>query len=358
MAASQPIPELPFRARRILYAIITEYISTGEPVGSRKLSKRYGLNLSPASIRNVLSDLEEAGFLTQPHTSAGRVPTDLGFRVFVDALMQMREVSAEDRASVLSRLKSLGPGDHGAVVREAGRLLASLTGTAAIVTPPRVNDERLQHVHFMQLRPRELVGVLVTDSGTVQNRHVRLSRDIAPNELTTLNNYLEEVARGRTLVEVRDAVAAQMTNDRGEHDLKAKAREIVEASLPPPEERGEVLIEGQGLLFDRPEFASAEKIRSILRTFEEKRDLLDLLERTISSGGIQVLIGNETHLGDVEDVSVVTANYRRAGANAGMLGIIGPTRLDYAKVVPLVGFTARVMSEVLDGDSEDDDDKE
>lgn len=352
------MPELAFRARKILYAIVTEYIATGEPVGSRKLSRRYGLNLSPASIRNVLSDLEEAGFLAQPHTSAGRVPTDLGFRVFVDALMQMRDVTAEDRAAVLSRLRALPGSDHTAVAREAGRLLASLTGTAALVTEPRAADDRLQQIHYMPLRPRELIVVVVTERGAVQNRLVHLGRDIAPSDLEHVNNYLASFAKGRTLREVRDTVAALLPSDAASPELRSTTKEVVEASMTSGAERTEVLIQGQGLLFDRPEFASAEKIRSFLRTFEEKEQLLELLERTLASGGIQVLIGNEANLTDVEDVSVVTANYRRAGTNAGMLGIIGPTRLDYAKVVPLVGFTARVMSEVLDGDEPDSDDDE
>src|SRR5690606_7060869 len=169
MSPRAPQPELPFRARKILFAVITEYIATGEPVGSRRLAKRYGLNLSPATIRNVTADLTEAGYLVQPHTSAGRVPTERGFRVFVDALIQMREVTAEDRDVVLERMRDLRPGVDD-LVREAGRLLATISGAAAVVTRPRPDSEPLSQIRFMDLRPGELLAVVITKGGAIQNR--------------------------------------------------------------------------------------------------------------------------------------------------------------------------------------------
>lgn len=349
-------PELGYRARKILYAVVSEYVSTGEPVGSRTLSRRYGLNLSPATIRNVLADLEEWGYLAQPHTSAGRVPTDVGFRIFVDALIEMREVSAEDRAAILARLRSLRPGDD--VAREAGRVLSSLSGAAAVVTPPRPEEEQLAQLRFLPLRPGELLAVIVTRTGVVQNRAVRASGDYDPSELDRLHNYLSEIlAGGRTLEQVRASLAEEMDSERGQYDqLRRRARELLDAAVASVEARPSMLIEGQGVLFDRPEFADAEKIRSFLRTFEEKERLLELLDRTLAAGGVQVLIGSEAQLGDVQDISVISASYGRAPAGAGTLGVIGPTRMDYAKVVPLVGFTARVLSELLAGDEETDDD--
>jgi heat-inducible transcriptional repressor len=343
------MPELSFRARKILYAVITEYIATGEPVGSRRLSRRYGLNLSPASIRNVLSDLEEAGLLSQPHTSAGRVPTDAGFRVFVEALVQMREISSEDRAAVTTRMRSLSPGED--VPREVGRLLATLTGTASVVATPRASEESLKQLRFMPLDDRRILAVLVTRSGKVQNRIVTLDESIEPSEIERVHNYLAGIVDGRSLSEVRSALANEMATDRNDYvALSSKMVAAVGGGLDQPE----VHIEGQRLLFGRPEFASGEKIRAFLRAFEERERLLSLLDRTIVAGGVQVVIGLEANIEDVEDVSLVSATYKEPSGGMGTVGIIGPTRMDYAKVVPLVEFTATAMGRVLGGDTDDD----
>jgi heat-inducible transcriptional repressor len=346
-------PELGYRARKILYAAITEYIATGEPVGSRTLARRYGLALSPATIRNELSDLEEAGFLAQPHTSAGRVPTDRGFRTFVDALVQIREVTSEDRSAVVARMHALRPGVDD-VMREAGRLLSSLTGAAAVVVTPRPDEERLAQLRFMPLAPGELLAVLITRSGTVQNRVVRVGRDLDAQELERAHNYLAELlAVGRSLEELRHAIAEQMATERGRYDIeKRRVKELVDAAATRTRDdaREGVIVEGQGLLLDRPEFADVEKLRALVRTFEDKERLLELLDRTLGSGGLQVVIGKETQLGaGGDELSVVSATYRQAGHASGTVGVIGPTRMDYAKIVPLVGFTARVVGELLDG---------
>lgn len=348
-----PQPELPFRARKILYAVITEYVASGEPVGSRTLAKRYGINLSPATIRNVLADLTDAGFLVQPHTSAGRTPTERGFRVFVDALIQMRDVSADDRDAVIERMRELRPGVDD-LVREAGRLLATIAGAAAVITRPRVDTEPLSQIRFMTLRPGELLALVITRSGAIQNRVIS-SPAIDASELERLNNYLAEKVAGRTLSEVRSVLAAEVDDTR---ELRDRARTMVAAATAGSDAPGEVVIEGHAVLFDRPEFSDGEKIRRYLRTFDEKERLLGLLDQTLAAGGVQVLIGSETELEEVPDISLISANYKRGGVNAGTLGIIGPTRMDYGKLVPLVGFTAQVMSDVLDGLEPDEDDED
>lgn len=354
VSTRNPQPELPFRARKILYAVITEYIATGEPVGSRRLAKRYGINLSPATIRNVLADLTDAGYLAQPHTSAGRVPTERGFRVFVDALIQMREVTAEDREAVLERMRDLRPGVDD-LVREAGRLLATLAGAAALVTRPRAEAEPLSQIRFMPLRPGELLAVIITKGGAIQNR-VIAAATVDMSELERLNNYLAEKVPGRTLSEVRTALAAEMDDQSGNvRILRDHAKAMVDAAAAGSDASVDMVIEGHTVLFDRPEFSDAEKIRRYLRTFEEKRRLLGLLDQTLAAGGVQVLIGSETELDDVPDVSLISATYKRGGVTAGTVGIIGPTRMDYGKLVPLVGFTAQVMSDVLDGVEPDED---
>jgi len=349
------VAELSFRARRILYAAITEYISTGEPVGSRKLAKRYSINLSPATIRNVLADLEDAGFLTQPHTSAGRVPTDRGFRVFVDALVQMREVSQEDRNAVLARLRNLEPGSD--LLKEAGEMLSALTGAAAVVTAPRPDQEPLEQLRFIELRPGQVLAVLIGRGGAVQNR-------IVPTELIEglerVNNLIAELLAEdqRSLSALRDALESELLDEKGvAEQLRAAARQLVEGAVG-NDERVPLHIEGAGRLFDRPEFLDADKIRRYLRAFDDKERLFALVESTLAAGGVHVLIGSEANLADVEDVSVISSAYRTNGGSGGTLGIIGPTRIDYAKVVPLVGFTARVMGELLDGEPDAEDEAE
>lgn len=344
--------ELTYRARRILYATVTEYIASGEPVGSRKLAKRYGINLSPATIRNVLSDLEDDGFLAQPHTSAGRVPTTLGFRVFVDALVHMREVGAEDRAAVIHRLQNLPPGTD--VLKVAGEVLSSLTGAAAVVSPPKPEEERLAQLRFMPLREGQLLAILVTKSGAVQNRVVTVPDGFENKSLERINNILEELlsADGSSLVAIKERLASGISEERGlVQQLRVQARHMVEQASK-PSTTSEVLIEGQGRLFDRPEFLDGEKIRSYLRAFDDRERLVTLLEETLASGGVRVLIGSEAGL-DVEDVTLISSSFGRSGASAGSLAVIGPTRMDYAKVVPIVEFTAKVMTEVLAGDDED-----
>jgi heat-inducible transcriptional repressor len=346
-------PQLGYRARRILSAVVSEYIATGEPVGSRRLSKRYGLNLSPATIRNELSDLEEAGCLVQPHTSAGRIPSELGFRIFIDALAQLRDVATDDRSAILERMSQLRPGVDD-VVREAGRLLASLSGTAALVTRPRTDVEAIRELRFMPLRDRTLVAVIVTKSGTIQNRIIEVAELLGDGELERIHNLLADVVKDRTLADARALLLTRMQSERGEYDaLKRRAKEMLESAAAA--ESREMIIEGQGVLFDRPEFSDAEKIRGFVRAFEEKQHLLELLEQTMVAGGVQVRVGSETNLAQVPDVGVISAQYRTSGVQAGSVGLIGPTRMDYAKLMPLVAFTADVVGEALDRGSRDDD---
>ncbi len=339
--------ELSFRSRRILYAVVTEYISTGEPVGSRRLSKRYGINLSPASIRNVLADLEEGGYLKQPHPSSGRIPTDNGFRVFVDALVHMRQVSAMDRAEIAKRFAKLTPQDD--VMRETGRLLSTLTGAAAVVASPRPDEERLAQLRFIDLSETQLLAVLVSQSGAVQNRVLDVPSTPRP-KLERLNNYLASLVAGKSLLDVRNALAHEVADQRDEYDeLRRQAQEMINATVSPSNEPRPVVIEGQGRLFDRPEFLDAEKMRRFLGALEEKGHWLELLDGTIAAGGVRVVIGSEANLANVNDVSLISSTYRKSGAESGTLGVIGPARMDYGKVVPLVAYTAQAMSHVLDG---------
>ena len=336
------------RHRRILFAVVTEHIASGKAVSSRCIAKRYAIKLSPATIRNVLSDLEDAELLHQPHTSAGRVPTDAGFRCFVDAIATAGEISDAHRIALLRRLQDLEPGAD--AVRETGQLLSRLTGTATIIAQPTVVEATLDQLRFMRLSSGRTLAVLVTRSGVVENRVVVTEVAVDDHSLERVNNYLAELVGGRTLAAVRDLLAVRLATEEGQYQvLRDQAQQMVEATVDGPMERARVVIEGQGALFDRPEFGDAEKIRRYLSAFEEKQKLLQLLEQTLLTDGVQVFIGSEAALDDVDDISVISSPYRRDGARVGSFGIVGPTRMDYKKYVPLVGFAADVLSDVLDG---------
>jgi heat-inducible transcriptional repressor len=337
--------ELGFRSRRILYAAVTEYIATGEPVGSRKLARRYGLDVSPATIRNELADLEEAGFLSQPHTSAGRVPTDKGFRSFVDALGRVREVQPDDRSALFSRLSQLKPGIDDLPL-EAGRLLSRLTGSASVLHASHVSEQHVSQLKWLRLRPGQLLAVVVTKAGAVENRIVSVDREPDAAELDRLHNYLDSLLGERTLSELRDTVAKAAESQRSE--LTQRAHQVVEATITAHAAKRAVVIEGQQLLLGQPDFASVEKMRGVLGALAEHERLLELLERTVAAGGLQVLIGAETKLPDTQDLSLITASYGQPGGGSGTLGVIAPTRTDYQKVVPLVGFAASLLTELLE----------
>ncbi len=337
------------RHRRVLFAVVTEYITSGKPVGSRSLAKRYAFNLSPATIRNVLADLEDTGLLHQPHTSAGRVPTDSGFRFFVDAMATAGEISTAHRNALIERLRSLAPGAD--AVRETGQLLSDLTGTATIIALPAVAETRLDQLRFMRLSDNRTLAVLVMRSGAIENRVVVSELDVDESSLERVNNYLAELVRGKTLGAVCEALAARLATEQGRYEqLRQHAQRMVEATVEGDSSQTiTFVIEGQGALFDRPEFGDAEKIRSYLNAFEDKRTLLALLERTLDADGVQVFIGSEAALNDVQDISVISSPYRHDGSRIGSFGIVGPTRMDYRQYVPLVGFAAEVLSDVLDG---------
>lgn len=328
--------------------MVTEYIASGKPVGSRRIAKRYAVQLSPATIRNVLADLEDAELLHQPHTSAGRVPTDAGFRHFVDAMATAGDISEAHRTALIERLRDLAPDED--AVRETGQLLSRLTGTATIIAQLPVTEATLEQLRFMRLSDGRALAVLVTRSGGVENRVVVTELDIDDRTLERVNNYLRELVQGRTLRAIRDALAVRLATEQGQYDvLRKQAQKMVEATVEGQMGETQVVIEGQGALFDRPEFGDAAKIRGYLSAFEEKQKLLQLLEQTLLADGVRVFIGSEAALQDVRDISVISSPYRRDGSRVGSFGIVGPTRMDYRKYVPLVGFAANLLSDVLDG---------
>ena len=349
------------RARRILAAIVHEYLATGDAVGSRTVTRRHGIDLSPATVRNVMSDLEDAGLLKQPHTSAGRVPTDQGLRFFVDSLLKVRTVSGREREELRQRYH-INTDDLDSALRDASRVLAELSSHTVVLVTPRPESEILQHVEFVRLRDNQLLAVLVGKSGHVQNKIVTTSEPISTEELEGVHRYLNERLTGLTLEEVRAKVKAELEDDRARYQalekktLEMRAREIQSQAMAEVD-RGEVIIEGPGRLLENVGGEAEErlaKLKALFRTLEERRHLVDLLDHTMSADGIRVFIGAETQIDELSDFSVIAAPYgQRADKGSdeprplGTLGVIGPTRMNYSRVIALVDFTAQLVSGVI-----------
>ncbi len=338
--------QLSQRARRILFAVVTEYIETGEPVGSRTLARRHGLDLSAASIRNVLSDLEEAGLLHMPHTSAGRVPTDRAIRFFIDALMEVRAVSPEQRASLHTRVADIYA-RGGDTLRETGKLLSELSGRAAVVTR-QSKGRTLQQMRFIPTRPGQLLAVLVFQDGTVENRFLRLESAISEPELQKVHNLLADVIEGRTLGEVRELFARRLADDRVALDaLRRRAFDLAQQAIADVATKAEVVIEGQLRLMDLPEYGDVDRLKSLVVALEEREELLSLLDHTLAAGAVTAILGSEAAELTGGQLSLVVAPLLDHGQPAGAVGVIGPTRMDYATVMPLVDATAAAMSDAL-----------
>jgi heat-inducible transcriptional repressor len=341
-----------YRARQVLYHVVVEYISTGEPVGSRTLSKKSGLELSPASIRNVLSDLEEQGFLLQPHTSAGRIPTDRAFRLFIDALMKVDELPSEDFDRIQRRFERLEPGES--LLRATGQLLSELTGTAAVVMAPKSETLKLRHIRFMITSPGEVLAILVMSNGSVQNRFLRAN--LSEFDLVHIHNLLDDVIEGRTLGELRDFLAKRLASDRVQHDsLRRQAFALGEAAVNEvAEQPSDLVIEGQNKLLVQPEFSDAQGMRRLYSLLDAREKLVRLLDDTLAAKGVTVVVGQEA--GDLAEghLALVGMPYSENGRPAGSVGVIGPTRMDYQKVVPLVTATAQAMSAFMDRARGDD----
>jgi heat-inducible transcriptional repressor len=339
--------ELSTRMRRILFAVVTEYIETGLPVGSRTLARHSGMNLSAASIRNVLSDLDEAGFLAQPHTSAGRIPTERAIRFFIDALMQVEHVPQLKRAELDARVAEIYA-RSAEPLRASGRLLSELSGAAAVVAPVRASSRTLSQLRFISTRKDQVLAVLVFQDGTVENRFIDVDGVIPEPELTRIHNLLSDVVEGRTLREVRDLFMRRLADDRTALDaLKKRAFELGQRATALDDRRSEVVIEGQARLIDLPEYADNSRLRKLVVALEEREQLVDLIDKMLSTGAVTVFVGSETgELGGGE-LSLVAAPFSENGQPAGAVGVLGPTRMDYAKVVPLVGATAEAMTEAI-----------
>lgn len=337
------------RNREILRAVVTDYILSAEPVGSRTVSRKYGVNLSPASVRNAMADLEEAGYLMQPHTSAGRIPTDKGFRVYVDSLLPLRRLSKQEQERIRSQYQAAYD-DATELLRETSRILSAVSSLASVVAAPRLDATRVKHIEFVALRERRVLVILVADTGEVQHKVVEVDEDLSQDRLHQMGNYLNGILVGLTLEQARERLLAEMRAEKALYDrLVAQAQALAQRALAREEPwEADVFIEGKLSIAEQPEFANIEKLKALFRAFEEKALLVKLIDKSLRAPGVQVFIGHENEHAEMAGCSVILSQYRRGNQALGVLGVIGPTRMNYSRLIPVVDYTAQLVSQLLE----------
>lgn len=350
-SAQVGLAQLNERSREIFRQVVESYLATGEPVGSRNLSRLITMPLSPASVRNVMADLEHLGLIYAPHTSAGRLPTELGLRFFVDALMEIGNVPEADRRDMEARLATSGKSVE-AVLNEASGMLSGLTRSAGVVLSAKSNP-RLKHIEFVRLEPERALVVMVAEDGQVENRILTLPPGLPTSSLTEAGNFLNARITGRTLAEARGELEQALAQSRAELDQltqKVIAAGLASWSGGDSEDR-QLIVRGQAhLLEDLKALEDLERVRLLFDDLEAKRGVIDLLGRAEQAEGVRIFIGSENKLFSLSGSSTIVAPYRDSqGRIVGVIGVIGPTRLNYARIIPMVDYTARIVSRLLAG---------
>ena len=333
--------ELSERYRQVLAIVVESYIRYAEPVGSRTVSKRLNPPLSPASVRNIMADLEELGLLTQPHVSAGRIPTEEGFRYYVENLLETTPLPESTKERIEQAFESEEIEDLSELLKIASRLLTQVTGFPAVVSAPRLGSERLWKIDFVPLGRGLLLVVAVTQAGIVINRLLKIPSRISIQSLEKLADYLNQKLPQFTLEEARDQLLKEIEAER-------RLLETIFEELEEREEPAEPIIEGITKLLEIPEFKDLEQLKEMLHAFEEKNILLKIIDRCLGSPGVHILIGTETGLSSPKNVSAVASPYFRKEQPLGGLAVIGPMRMDYSRVIPVVDYTSRFLSHLLD----------
>jgi heat-inducible transcriptional repressor len=339
------------RSREIFRQIVESYLTTGEPVGSRNLARLLPISLSPASVRNVMSDLEQLGLIFAPHTSAGRLPTELGLRFFVDALMEIGDLTEGDRQSIEAQVAASGNSKSlETVLTEASQALSGLTRSAGVVLTQKANV-RLKHIEFVRLEPERALAVLVAEDGQVENRVLNVPAGVPTSALVEAGNFLNARIHGKTLAELRTEIETAAV--QGKAELDELTQKIVSAGLASwsggeTDDRKLIVRGHANLLEDLRALDDLERVRSLFDALETKRGVIDLLGRAERADGVRIYIGSENKLFSLSGSSTIVAPYRDGqGRIVGVIGVIGPTRLNYARVIPMVDYTARVVSRLL-----------
>ena len=345
---SVPSATLDLRSRHLLRTLIARYIRDGEPVGSQTLARHAGLDVSAATIRNILGDLEEIGLLASPHTSAGRIPTAQGYRMFVDSLVQMQPLGEGEVARLRAELPA-GVGTQ-ALLGNASELLSAMTHFVGVVSAPRREQFAFRHIDFVPLDGRRVLAILVFADNDVQNRVIEPRRAYDPSELERVANYLNSHFAGRPLADIRATLLRDLRNAQSEMEgLLTQTVELAEHAFVPASD--DMVLTGQTRLMGVQDLSDLDRLRELFETFARKREILQLLERTLQAPGVRIFIGEETGLAPLDGISVVTAPYIAGGRVLGVLGVIGPTRMAYERVIPVVQAAADALGSALNPDA-------
>ena len=337
------------RAQILLKTLVERYIAEGQPVGSRALSKFSGLDLSPATIRNVMSDLEELGYISSPHTSAGRIPTPRGYRIFVDSLLTIRPL---DQMQISQLEDNLHPNHPQRLISSASHLLSQLTHFAGVVATPRRKNAAFRHIEFLALSEKRILLIIVTPEGDVQNRILFTDKSYTPAQLTTAANFLNQHYAGLTFDAIRQRVQGELKQlHQDMTSLMTAALEAGDQALNDGSD--DYVISGETNLLDSQELSSnMARLRELFDMFEKKTTLMQIMDMSTRAQGVQIFIGGESGVSPLDECSVVTAPYSVDGQIVGTVGVIGPTRMAYERVIPIVDITAKLLSSALSGNSQ------
>lgn len=342
---NETTPGMSERAQLMLRALIERYVRDGQPVGSRTLAREAGLELSPATVRNVMADLEELGFVTSPHTSAGRVPTVQGYRFFVDTLLTVQPLDLQSLERMRMQLES--ERESRELVESASGLLSGITQLAGVVTLPRHEHDLFKRVEFLPLSGNRVLAILVTGEGEVENRILTAEKRHSPAELQQASNYLNALFAGKELLDVRETLLREMQETRTTmNSMMMTAMQMADQVLE-KNRNEDFVMAGQTNLMGFQELCNIDKLRKLFDAFQQKRDILHLLDQCVHGKGIQIFIGEESGYGMLDECSMVTAPYTVDGRVLGVLGVIGPTRMAYDRVIPIVDATARLLGAAL-----------
>jgi len=343
------VSELSPRDQEVLKAVVIDYIHTGEPVGSRTVSRKYMKHLGPATIRNIMSDLEEMGYLYQPHTSAGRIPTEKGLRLYLESLMESRKLEKEEQ-ELIRRAYQDTAGSTEDILKRTSHLLSELCSQVGVVLFPKLENIRVKRIEFVRLHECYILMILIAESGIVHHKLIRTEEDLSQEELDKYSRYLNDILKESTLGEVKAKILEEMQHDKMVFDhIYARVMKLLGELLSQAGElEANVYIEGQANLLNNPEFSDVDRLRQIIKTFEDKSRIVKLLDMAIGSKeGVHVILGPESQFQEFREIGVVSSPYRCGDFVLGAIGVIGPLRMNYPRIVPIVEFTAQVVSEYM-----------
>lgn len=333
---------------KILQAVLDHYITTAEPVGSRTISKKYWSDLSPATIRNAMADLEDMGFLEQPHTSAGRVPTDMAYRFYVDNLYNIPEPTLKESQTIKKKLET----NHKEAMEtllETSRVLSKLSKQAGIILLPKFANITFKRIELVKTRAFQVLVVFISQSGVVQNKLTSLKEDLTQDKLDSIARYLNDKFNNLTLLEVRKKIVSMMNKEKKIYNtMLKKAMELMQKAFIEDEIEGDFYVAGTSTIFDQPEFKDdLEKMKGVFNALEKKSKLLFILDQCLEEQGVSVIIGSENNIHEMRDCSFVIGNYKYGPNVLGTLGIFGPKRMEYPKIISLVDYTVNALSSKL-----------